>query len=534
MSQALFARGHACLYRSSQAKRVDAPGCPRFQAARKPMSIVLFLSVLLIAACGLIYELIAGTLASYLLGDSVLQFSTVIGSYLFAMGVGSYLSKFIARGLVARFISIELLVGVVGGFSSAILFLAFAYTQGFRLVLYLLVFIVGTLVGLEIPLLMRILKDRFQFRDLVAHVLTFDYLGALGASVLFPILLVPKLGLVRSAILFGIVNALVALWSTWLFRDQLPNAAGMRASCAMALAVLGAGMAFAGQITAAADDSLYADEVILARNTRYQRIVLTRWKDDLRLFLNAHLQFSSRDEYRYHEALVHPGLAAMPGARQVLVLGGGDGLAVREILKYRGVERVTLVDLDPEMTALFARHPVLSKLNGGSLSSPRVRVVNADAFPWLESNTEVFDFAVVDFPDPTNFSLGKLYTTAFYRLLEKHLSSRGMAAVQSTSPLFAPRSYWSIVETLRAAGLRAVPYHAYVPSFGEWGFVLASRGSYQPPASLPEGLRYLTVATLPQLFHFPADMAPVPVEPNRLNDQILVRYYEQEWRDIAR
>ena len=195
------------------------------------MSVVLFISVFLIAACGLIYELIAGTLASYLLGDSVLQFSTVIGAYLFAMGIGSYLSRFLNRGLVAQFIGIELMVGLVGGFSSSVLFLAFAYTQAFRLLLYLVVIAVGVLVGLEIPLLMRILKERFQFRELVAHVLTFDYLGALGASLLFPLLLVPKLGLVRSALLFGLINAGVALWSTWIFRDQLGVRNTLRAGC---------------------------------------------------------------------------------------------------------------------------------------------------------------------------------------------------------------------------------------------------------------------------------------------------------------
>jgi spermidine synthase len=377
------------------------------------MPVVLFLSVFLIAACGLIYELIAGTLASYLLGDSVLQFSTVIGTYLFAMGIGSYLSRFIARGLVARFISIELMVGLVGGYSSAILFLTFAYTEGFRLLLYLLVIIVGILVGLEIPLLMRILKDRFQFRDLVAHVLTFDYLGALGASLLFPILLVPRLGLVRSALLFGIINAGVALWSTFLFREQIGRVGWLRAVSLAVVIALGAGFRVADQIIETADEQLYADDVILSRQTRFQRIVLTRWKDDVRLFLNSHLQFSSRDEYRYHEALVHPGLAAVTGARHVLVLGGGDGLAVREILKYPRIESVTLVDLDPEMTRLFATHPLLKELNGESLTAPKVQVINADAFPWLEQAERTWDFVVIDFPDPTNYSLGKLYTTAF-------------------------------------------------------------------------------------------------------------------------
>jgi len=497
------------------------------------LSAVLFLSVFLIAACGLVYELIAGTLASYLLGDSVFQFSTVIGSYLFAMGVGSWLSRFIGRSLVAKFVAIELMVGLVGGFSSAMLFLAFAYTQGFRLLLYVIVLVVGILVGLEIPLLMRILKGRFEFRDLVAHVLTFDYLGALGASLLFPILLVPKLGLVRSGILFGLINAGVALWSTYLFGDRIGRPASLRVMSLAVAAVLGAGMFGAEQITRAADDSLYADEVILSRTTRYQRIVLTRWKDDVRLFLSSHLQFSSRDEYRYHEALVHPGLAAVPAPRRALVLGGGDGLALREILKYPALESVTLVDLDPEMTRLFATHPMLTRLNGGAFSNPKVRVINADAFPWLESNAGSYDFVAVDFPDPTNFSLGKLYTTAFYRLLAKHLSRQGLVAVQSTSPLFARQSYWCIVETMRQAGFKTYPYHVYVPSFGEWGFVLAGAAGYQPPAKLPPGLRFLNGDNLGQLFAFPVDMQEVPAGVNRLNDQVLVRYYDHEWAEIA-
>jgi len=495
------------------------------------MSAALFVSVFLIAACGLIYELIAGTLASYLLGDSVFQFSTIIGCYLFAMGIGSYLSRFLYRGLVARFVSVELMVGFVGGFSSSMLFLAFAYTEAFRLVLYVVVILVGTLVGLEIPLLMRILKERFQFRELVSHVLTFDYLGALGASLLFPILLVPKLGLVRSALVFGIFNVGVALWSTYLFREQIGRTYGLRAGCFIVLAMLGAGTIFADRISSAADNNLYADEVIFSRNTRYQRIVLTKWKDDLRLFLNSHLQFSSRDEYRYHEALVHPGLAALPGARRVLVLGGGDGLAVREILKYPSVENVTLVDLDPEMTRLFSTHPVLSELNHHSLTSPRVHVINADALRWLDEHPGSWDFIVADFPDPTSYSLGKLFTTTFYRLAAKHLSAGGLLVVQSTSPLFARQSYWCIVETVKQAGLRTYPYHVYVPSFGEWGFVIGSLVPYDPPTQLPSGLKYL--ANVRELFDFPNDMTPVTAEANYLNNQILVRYYEREWKDIA-
>lgn len=498
------------------------------------MPLALFLSVCLIAACGLIYELVAGALASYLLGDSVTQFSTIIGTYLFAMGIGSWLSRFVVKGVVSRFVQVELLVGVVGGLSSLLLFLSFAYTDAFRPTLYGIVLLIGILVGLEIPLLMRILRDRFSFKDVVANVLTFDYIGALFASLLFPLLLVPRLGLVRSALLFGVINVLVGLWSTWLFRDALPRRRSLQITGVLALLVLGGGLWKGQAITTLAEEGMYADPIILARDTRYQRIVLTSWKDDLRLYLNGHLQFASRDEYRYHEALVHPGLAAARARGHVLVLGGGDGLAVREILRYPDVQRVTLVDLDEGMTALFRTHPRLTALNADALNDARVQVVNADAFTWLDAHAMQFDFVVIDFPDPSNYHVGKLYTSAFYRLVQQHMTPGAALVVQSTSPMFARQSFWSIVTTLEGAGLRTWPYHVYVPSFGEWGFVIASRESYAPPATVPTGLRYLTASTIPPLFDFPADMQRVPALANRLNDQVLVRYYEHEFDAINR
>ena len=214
------------------------------------MTYALLFSVFIIASCGLIYELIAGTLASYLLGDSVTQFSTVIGTYLFAMGIGSYLSRFIGKGLVARFIAIELLVGVIGGFSATALFLSFSYAQSLKPLLYFLVTVIGILVGLEIPLLLRILKDRLQFKDLVSQVLTFDYLGALAASLLFPILLAPKLGVVRTSLLFGLMNALVAAGTAWLFRHQLSQLRHMMIQCLLAVALLAGGLVYAERLTA--------------------------------------------------------------------------------------------------------------------------------------------------------------------------------------------------------------------------------------------------------------------------------------------
>jgi spermidine synthase len=495
-------------------------------------SPLVYLTVLVIATCGLVYELVAGTLASYVLGDSVTQFSTVIGVYLSALGLGSYLSRYVQRGLARRFVEVELAVALIGGASAPLLFLSFAYLpQFFRPVLYSLVLLVGTLVGLEIPLVLRLLKETVDFRELVAKVLTFDYLGALAASLLFPILFVPQLGLVRTCLLFGVANAGVGLWSTWLFAPLLGATRDLRVKAAAVLLLLTAGFAYGDRFTDLAEEGLYADTVVFARSTPYQRIVITRSASQFQLFLNGNLQFSSVDEYRYHEALVHPAMALGPSARRVLVLGGGDGLAAREILKHPQVSEVVLVDLDPEMTRLAVENPLLRALNQDSLRSPRVRVINQDALIWLGDGSDRFDAAFVDFPDPHNFSLGKLYTSHFYRLLRRRLDpGHGRAAVQSTSPLMARQSYWCIHRTLEAAGFHVQPYHALVPSFGEWGFALATLRAAEPPRSVLPGLRYLDEPTLASLFVIGPDMAPVATEVNRLNNQALVRYYEQEWR----
>ena len=499
------------------------------------IQITLLVSVFVVAACGLAYELVAGALASYLLGDSVTQFSTIIGTYLFAMGIGSWLSRYIEAELVKRFIQIELAVGLLGGFAAVGLFLAFAAQSGpFRVLLYGLVLLVGILVGLEIPLVMRILRREVAFTTLVSDVLSVDYLGALAVSLLFPLFLSPHLGLMRTGLLFGIGNVLVAFWTLHLFRDQLRGFLRLHGTAVLCLLLLLAGFAGAGKLGDLAEGWLYADEIVHAETTPYQRLVITRWRDDLRLFINQNLQFSSRDEYRYHEALVHPGLAALPQARRVLVLGGGDGLAVREILKYPQVRQVTLVDLDPAMTRLFSQSVPLRQLNQDALNQPRVQVVNDDAARWLEDHGDVFDFIVADFPDPSAYAIGKLYSTGFYRLLQRHLAPNGWLVVQSTSPFYARQSFWTVVETLKAAGLQTAPYHALVPSFGEWGYVLAGRQAYQPPPRYPVPLRFLTPEVTADMFRFPADMGPVPVAPNRLNEQTLVRLFEQEWKGVVR
>ncbi|MCA0242005.1 MAG: polyamine aminopropyltransferase [Proteobacteria bacterium] len=509
-----------------------------------PAELALLASVFVVAACGLVYELAAGALASYLLGDSVLQFSTVIGCYLFAMGIGSWLSRFVERQLVAQFLVIELLVGLIGGLMPAALFAAHASLPvasvgAFRVLLYGLVLLVGVLVGLEIPLVMRILKrsfsERYALKELVSQVLTFDYLGALAVALAFPLLFVPHLGLIRTGVFFGLMNAAVAVWALLLFRGELRRWRVHALACAAVVAVLALAMLQADRITTWAEDRFYVDNVVLRENSAYQRVVVTRSAAGVRLFLNGNLQFHSRDEYRYHEALVHPAMAAQGAPRRVLVLGGGDGMAVREVLKHPGVQQVTLVELDPHITRLFSTEPMLTALNGGALSSPKLSIVNADAFGWLQGHDERFDVIVVDFPDPTNFALGKLYTTSFYQLLDQHLAASGFAVVQTTSPLIARRSFWTVAATLEAVGLNVTPYHAHVPSFGEWGFIIASHRPFRAPTALPPGLRFLTPEGFGALLQFPPDMARIDgLEPNRLSNQVLVQTFEEEWGRVSR
>lgn len=498
---------------------------------------LLFLNVFVIATCGLIYELLAGTLSSYVLGDSVTQFSLIIGIYLFAMGVGSWLSRFIEKHIAENFVEIELAVAVIGGFSAPLLFLTFAHLSYFSVVLYGMVFIIGTLVGLEIPLLMRILQDEMDFKDLVSRVLAFDYIGALAASLLFPIFLVPKLGLNRTSLLFGMLNASVGIWGTWLLYPLIKkNLTVMRVKGFIVLALLAIGFIKADKLTTMAEDALFVDNIIYAKSSAYQRIIVTKGKVGYSLFLNGNLQFNSFDEYRYHEALVHPAFAAFgENAKRVLVLGGGDGLALREILKYKSVENVTLVDLDPEMTKVSYSVPALGALNNHSFDDPRVTVVNGDAYVWLDNNViEPFDVAIVDFPDPNNFALGKLYSTRFYKLLREKLRPDSAVVIQTTSPLVARQSFWCIITTLEASGFAVKPFHTTVPSFGVWGYALAKLQPFETPQKPPTGieLKFLNKNTFATMFQFPSDTSrpAEEIEINRLDNQALVRYYETEWR----
>ncbi len=519
---------------------MQTPSIPNYRALgapqkdqKPPATWIVLTMILVIATTGLVYELVMAAVASYLLGDTVVQFSLIIGVYLSALGAGAYLSRFVEEELPRVFVNVELATGLLGGLSAPALFLAFAYAHAFGLVLYGLVLLVGTLVGLELPLMVRLLRDTLELRELISRALTFDYIGSLLGSVAFSLWLFPELGLVQSSLLCGALNALVG-WAgaRLLLRDR-----GARRSAQflafLVLCLLGGVAFFATPLMSFVESRFYRGQTLLhTEQSAYQRIAITEHAGALSLHLNGNLQFSSDDECIYHEALVHPAMLYAQARRRVLIVGGGDGLALREVLKWPEVAGVVLVELDPRMTRLFSSEPRLTSLNKNSLTDPRVQIINQDAMVWLQHTEWSFDVGIVDFPDPTNYSLGKLYTEFFYHALNSHLSRGGVFVVQATSPLFAREAYYCIVETLKAAGLTTAPFHAFVPSFGEWGFVLAGRGRLEQRMPLPKGLRFLDAERLGALFVFPKDMQPVPAVPNRLNTQALVHSYVSDWQGL--
>ena len=518
----------------------SAPAAGRARAARAGLLFATFVC----AACGLVYELALVAQGSYLLGDSITQVSVVLGTMVFAMGMGSLAAKPLQRRAALSFAAIEAALALCGGLSVLGLYVAFAWWGLYWPALIGAALAVGALIGAEIPLLMTLLQ-RIRAQDAgsaAADLFAADYVGALVGGLAFPFALLPLLGQTRGAVVVGMTNALagavvvLALFGAGLRRrDRLAVGGG----ALVVLTVLGLAFASTDALLRTARTQLYDDPVVHAETSSYQDIVLTTsvplpgpftGPPDVRLFLNGDLQFSSRDEYRYHEALVHPALAG-PRAR-VLVLGGGDGLALREVLRYPDVREAVQVDLDPAVVRLARTDPRLRALNRGALDNPRVRMVHADAFEWLRRHAaDGFDAIIVDLPDPDSTATAKLYSTEFYTLVHRALAPGGRLAVQGGSPYFAPATFSCVLSTVRSAGMAAVPYHVDVPSFGDWGFVLAARDT-EPALRLaaPQQLRFLDQAVLAAAAVFPADRRPQPARPSTLDDPVVLRLAAQEWR----
>ena len=513
---------------SDQPEASNEPPPKLAAPTEKRQAATLLASIFCIAACGLVYELLIASVSSYLLGNSVTQFSLAIGIFIGSMGLGAHFSKRVTRDLLYCFVLAEIILALLGGVSVLLLFASYSHLVLYWVMLYGLLISVGALVGFELPILMRQLKEYGTLREVVAHALTFDYAGALLGSILFPLLFLPTMGLTRTALFMGLCTLVVALWNISVFHPVQDRLTRLKLPCTALLVIFLGIFAFGPVLQNKIEGRLYRAPVIFSEQTKYQRLVMTKWRDDLRLFINGNLQFCSIDEYRYHEALVHPAIAMAPRAESVLILGGGEGLTAREILKHKSIKSITIVDIDPRIVELSRTHPLIRELNEGSLGDPRVTVINEDAYKFVEKTGHTFDLIFSDLPDPNHEGLTKLYSVQFYNLLASRLNPTGILSVQSTSPFFARDAFWCIYESINTSKLTARAAHTYVPSFGDWGFVIAGHKEIKIAALLPEiEYRYLNNPMVTNMFVFPEDQGPVKVEPSTLDKPIIMEYYHQ-------
>lgn len=506
-------------------------------AKAKKQSLTLIYAAFIAGLCSIVYELLIATTISYFLGDSVKYFSLTIGIYMAAMGAGSFASKYIEGNLLTKFIGFELALGLLGGLSIPVLYFSYALT-GFLIPVYLFfTFSIGFLVGLEIPFLTRLMETYNTLKVNIANILSFDYLGALIATVSFPFILLPFFGVYQSSLMFGLVNMSIAIALIWVFSDEIKAAKNkLKFLTIVSSVILIVMIAFSSSSLQHWDQILYEDRVVHSEQSRYQRIVLTKRKNDVRLYLDGNLQFSSIDEYRYHEALVMVPMAVkQKPVKRVLLLGAGDGLAVRELLKYPEIEDIVLVDLDRRIVDLAKTSPHVTDINHKSLESEKVTITIADAFTYLADNQEDFDLIISDLPDPNNNALARLYSKQFYKLIRKNLTPQGIFVTQATSPYFATEAFWSIAKTIEASGFENhYPYHASVPSFGDWGFIMASNDALNlSNPELFDNTRFLSKENFSKLFVFEKDIVTDKVAVNHLDKPVLLSYYLRGWRHYA-
>jgi spermidine synthase len=496
---------------------------------------VLLAAVAACAACGIVYELALLTLSASLNGGGIVATSLIVAGYIAALGAGALLIKPLLRHAAITFIAVEALLGIIGGLSAAALYVVFAFVDGSTWVLAVSTALIGGLVGAEVPLLMTLLQRGRTAGDTdtgrtLANLNAADYLGALVGGLVWPFLLLPHLGMIRGAAATGIINLVAAaVVAMFLLRHVVSARQLATALCALAaaLGLLVTLLVRSHDIETTSRQRLYADPIIAYRHTAYQEIVITRRGNDTRLYLDGGLQFSTRDEYRYTESLVYPALGS--GARSVLVLGGGDGLAARELLRQPGIDKIVQVELDPAVIELA--RTTLRAANGGALDNPRVAVVIDDAMRWLRAPhpelrpSQGFDAIIIDLPDPDTPVLGRLYSTEFYSLAAHALAPQGLVVVQAGSPFSTPTAFWRTVSTIQAAGYAVTPYHVHVPTFGDWGFALARRGGTPPTPGMPTDappLRFLNPQVLEAATVFSDDIGPRTLEPSTLENPRVV------------
>jgi len=513
---------------------------PEKRATSRHERWALGLLMFLLGGCGLAYEYTLSKIASDLLGNSVQQWATMIATMLFAMGLGAEVQKHTpANALADRLISTQVLLAVLGGFGPLIMIHGFALVpQLYIIIQYSLAFAVGMLIGYEIPLMMRINEETEpEMRINLAQVLKMDYVGALVGALLWTFLLVRYLSIDRISFIVGLTTIASAILCFILYRKRIARPHLRIAELLGGGVLVITGLIVGRSLTLKAEQFLYRDPVITSLTSPFQHIVLTENRSgNIRCYINGHLQFNEADEHIYHENLVHPAMHLAAQREKILILGGGDGLALREVLKYPDVQSVTLVDLDPMMTELASTDPNLIRLNGGSMNDPRLilrtaagisegaqfihtqpsqyekftpthhetatlHVINLDAAEFVKTAEGRYDAVIMDFPDPNSPDLAKLYGRPFYDHLERLLNPGAILVQQSGSTFQAREAYLCIGRTLKAAGFDVVPYHDNVPSFGEWGWWIATAG--KSAAHTHDGLEKILVLQVPTRYLTP-------------------------------
>ena len=499
-------------------------------------------SIFATGLAGIVAEYVMATLATYLLGDPVKQWTLTISLMLFAMGVGSRFSRKIRGSLLDAFVAVELLLSVLCASCALITYLLAAYLESVALVLYGLAFAIGFLIGLEMPLATR-LNDQFEeLRINVSSIMEKDYYGALLGGLIFAFFALPQLGLTYTPILLGAVNFAVAAALFVSYRRQIARKISLTAAFAAVPALLAGLVLVAEPITLFGEQGQYKDRIVYQEQSSYQKIVVTQWKEHFWLYLNGSEQFSSYDEERYHEPLVHPAMSLSVSRQRVLILGGGDGLAAREVLKHPDAGSITLVDLDPAVTDLALNHPIFLRLNRDSLSDPRLRIINQDAHSYLRDSSQIFDVILIDLPDPKTVALARLYSREFYQTALKHLSRGGTLVTQATSPFFSKDAFLCILKTMRGAGIPSVALHNHIPTMGEWGWVLGFNAPEVSDAALRQRLseqtfqgfetRFLNQEAMLHMLHFGKGVLDRldQVEVNQELNLALYNYYQRgEW-----
>ncbi|MEM9022148.1 MAG: polyamine aminopropyltransferase [Bacteroidota bacterium] len=507
-------------------------------------SRILKASLFATGLSGIVAEYVLSTLATYYLGDAVFQWTMILSVMLFSMGLGSRISRYFTRHILETFIVTEFLLSILTSTCALTTYVLMAYTEHIGWLIYGFSILIGLLIGMEIPMATRLNEEHESLRTNIAGVMENDYFGSLIGGVFFAFIGLPYLGLTYTPFVLGGINFVVALalFATLGSGVQQRFTWPLRGMATLVFGLILAGVLLSEPIVRYGEQARYQDKVVFSKQTRYQKITVTQWKDHHWLYLNTSKQLCTFDEWLYHEPLVHPVMKLSPHPEEVLIVGAGDGCAIREVLKYPGVDSIILVDLDPEMTDIGANHPILRTLNQDAYHAPKVRVINGDAFNYLADTDRYFDVIIADFPDPRTIELNRLYTLEFYKLCRKRLRPAGVMITQAASPYYTTRAFKTIDATMAAAGFATIPIHNHVYTFGEWGWVIGAKAI--PKAELKPRLqamrfddldtRWISNEAMTMMTSFGGDLVPVDsVEVNAIHHPVLYKYYhEGAWKVV--